>query len=173
MTRGSTPVRLPYLYPVTQGEQVDEVKLQPVVTPPREGIGTPALPPLGNILAVGAGGAIGAPLRYAFNAAFPLVPVTLPLTTLAENILGAFLLGLILTLLLAHGPRMWDLRPFLTIGLLGSFTTFSAVSLEIVALGNGGALLLLLAYATLSLLLGFGAALAGMRLGRAFAPPRR
>jgi fluoride ion exporter CrcB/FEX len=45
-----------------------------------------------------------------------------------------FLLGLVLTLVLARWRLSWDIRPFLTTGILGSFTTFSNLTLDVVVL---------------------------------------
>lgn len=125
----------------------------------------PRVPPLDNLLAVAAGGAVGTGLRYAFVLAFPTDPGRFPLTTFAENVLGAFLLGMVLTgLLRASRPRR-DWRPFLATGVLGSFTTFSNFSIELLLLGTGGHAAVAIAYAAASVAAGLAAAAAGITAG--------
>jgi fluoride exporter len=134
----------------------------------REPSGRPAeIHPRSALFAVAAGGAIGAMLRHFFVLAFPRSPGGFPLVTFAENVTGAFLLGAVLIALL-RSPRLaarW--RPFLATGILGSFTTFSTVSLQIVRMvveGEAGAALY---YVTASFAAGFAAAAAGIVTGAA------
>jgi fluoride exporter len=122
-------------------------------------------PPIGSVLMVGAGGAIGAALRHAFMLAFPRDGGTFPLVTFAENVTGSFLLGVVLIALL-RTPRVsarW--RPFLATGVLGSFPTFSNVSVEIVNLAATGAPATAALYIGLSVGGGVGAAMLGIVLG--------
>ena len=132
-----------------------------------------ALPPLGNILAVAAGGAIGGALRYALILAFPVEPGGFPWVIFFENISGAFLLGFVLTYVLDRWRLPWDIRPFLTTGVLGSFTTFSNFTVDIVQLGWQSAYATALTYSAASMGLGVAAALAGVVLGHALAGRRR
>jgi CrcB protein len=87
-----------------------------------------------GILAVGGGAALGAWLRWALGIAFnPLFP-TLPLGTLAANLVGGYLMGVtvgVLSHFEALGP---ELRLLLTTGFLGGLTTFSTFSAEAVTL---------------------------------------
>jgi fluoride exporter len=122
-------------------------------------------PPIAFVLVVGAGGSIGAALRHAFVLAFPRDAGTFPLVTFAENVTGSFLLGVVLITLL-RAPRVsarW--RPFLATGVLGSFTTFSNVSVEIVNLAAMGAPATAALYIGLSVVAGLGAAMVGIVLG--------
>jgi CrcB protein len=112
------------------------------------------------------GGSLGAAARAAFvlpegtDAALPS-PQTI---TLVINVAGSFLLGLVVGRLGSGSPR---LRAFLGTGLLGGFTTYSAFAVQVVRLADGDApIALILAFA--SLLLGVGAAFAGLVLGRRF-----
>jgi fluoride exporter len=117
------------------------------------------------VLVVGAGGAIGAALRHAFVLAFPREAGTFPLVTFSENVTGSFLLGVVLIALL-RAPRVsarW--RPFLATGVLGSFTTFSNVSVEIVIMASTDAPATAALYIGLSVVAGFGAAVLGIVLG--------
>lgn len=112
---------------------------------------------------------MGATLRYAFLVAFPVDAGAFPLTILVENVLGAFLLGLLGAVLVQRHPHAAALHAFVTTGVLGSFTTFSAVSMDLVGLGQGGRAGLALTYAAGSIVCGLSAALAGLALGRRIA----
>ncbi|MDR2891941.1 MAG: fluoride efflux transporter CrcB [Deltaproteobacteria bacterium] len=86
------------------------------------------------ILAISAGAALGAVLRWLLgillNQVFPLVP----LGTLAANLLGGYCIGLALSLFAAHAELAPEWRLFIITGFLGALTTFSAFSAEVVAL---------------------------------------
>lgn len=117
------------------------------------------------ILPVAAGGAIGAVLRQLFVLLFPEGSGAFPVVTLAENVSGAFLLGLVLVALL-RSPRLatrWT--PFLAVGILGSFTTFSTVSLELVELMAAGSTGTAFLYLAASVGAGLAAAALGILLG--------
>lgn len=129
----------------------------------------PFLPPLSNVLAVAAGGAVGGSLRYSFIRAFPVDPGTFPWVIFLENVTGAFLLGFILTLVLERWRWRWDIRPFLTTGILGSFTTFSNFTVDLVSLGWEGSYGVAFAYSFASIGFGVGAAFLGVALGHALA----
>jgi fluoride exporter len=121
------------------------------------------------VAAVAAGGAVGGSLRYGLGLAFPVLPGQFPWVIFAENLAGAFLLGLLLALMLDRWRALGLLRPFLATGVLGSFTTFSNLSLDTVHLVAQGRLALALLYSAASLVLGLAAAFAGMQAGRALA----
>lgn len=81
-------------------------------------------------LMIGVGGFIGAILRYAMSGWIQNGMVTFPLGTLGVNFIGSFFLSLILYLSEYRGMFGEEIRIFLTIGVLGSFTTMSAFSFE-------------------------------------------
>lgn len=84
-----------------------------------------------STLYVAAGGAIGAAARYLMAGAVQrLAGGAFPWGTLAVNILGALIMGLIVAAVARFWNMSGDLRLFLTTGILGGFTTFSAFSLE-------------------------------------------
>ena len=118
----------------------------------------------GERLAVLAGGAIGAVLRWWLDLVVPALG-DVPLATLAVNVLGAGLLGLVVGLLADRAGRT-VLRSFLTTGLLGAFTTYSALAVETLDL-LGTTPALAVAYAGGSLVLGQWAATVGLRAGGA------
>jgi fluoride exporter len=120
----------------------------------------------GDVMAVFAGGAAGATARVAFATWFPTSADRYPWTTFAENVVGAFLLGLVLTLLLrGHGAGR-RLQLLVGTGALGAFTTYSTFAVELNRLVDAGAGPVAITYAVVSLAAGIGAALCGMLIGR-------
>ncbi len=81
-------------------------------------------------LIVGLGGFIGAILRYWISAWIQSGIVSFPLGTLGVNFIGSFLLALIMYVSEYRGLVGMETRLFLTIGVLGSFTTMSTFSFE-------------------------------------------
>ncbi|MFC6258374.1 fluoride efflux transporter FluC, partial [Kocuria oceani] len=113
------------------------------------------------VLAVGLGGAFGTGARHGVSVALPVVSGW-PVATLAVNLLGSFLLGMLLEALLLRGeetPRRLLLRLGAGTGFLGGFTTFSSLALEVQRMLSAGAPGQALAYVGLSLAGGFAACL--------------
>ncbi len=81
-------------------------------------------------LVIGVGGFIGAILRYAMSGWIQNGVVAFPLGTLGVNFIGSFFVSLILYLSEYRGLFSEEIRIFLTIGVLGSFTTMSTFSFE-------------------------------------------
>jgi CrcB protein len=115
----------------------DEPQL-PVDGDVEAGMGATAPPPTpvhlswSNIGLVAAGGTVGTGLRYVITV---LVPPRLgiPISVLAINVVGAFLLALLLELLAEHGLDIgWSRRLRLAVGtgVLGGFTTYSALATD-------------------------------------------
>lgn len=116
-----------------------------------------------ELIAVVVGGLVGTGLRLAIDLLLPHADDGLALSTLIVNVVGAFALGLLV-------GRLWPtaapwLRAGLGAGLLGSFTTFSALATSLIALAATGQWMLALAYAVATLALGLAAAALGLRLG--------
>jgi len=83
-----------------------------------------------SFVAVGAGAAVGAWLRWGLGALLnPLFP-TLPLGTLAANLVGGFIMGVALAVLGHYEALAPELRLLVTTGFLGGLTTFSTFSAE-------------------------------------------
>ena len=82
------------------------------------------------VLWIGIGGFVGALLRYWISGLVQAGAVTFPLGTLAVNFLGSFLLAMVMFLSEFKGYFNEETRIFLSIGLLGSFTTMSTFSYE-------------------------------------------
>lgn len=119
-----------------------------------------------ELLLVGLGGAAGSMLRYlASGFVQRLSPLALPVGTLAVNVTGSLLIGLIAAL--AEQRQVGDSwRLFLVVGVLGGYTTFSAFSLEFLVLTRAGQLPEAFVYAALQVTLSIGAALAGFMAAR-------
>ncbi|WJW74378.1 fluoride efflux transporter CrcB [Thiohalobacter sp. IOR34] len=118
-------------------------------------------------LAIAAGGAIGALLRYGMsNGVYALAGRGFPYGTLAVNVLGSLLMGILFVLLIERLDTGPALRAFWLIGLLGAFTTFSTFSIETLNLVESGETLKALGNVLLSVLLCVGAAALGVLAGR-------
>lgn len=124
-----------------------------------------------GIVLVAAAGAAGAVTRYLVGlGAVRLLGPQFPFGTLLVNVLGCFLLGLILeveqnTALVSHPTRL-----FLAVGFLGAFTTFSTFGYETFSQLQSGTVRLALLNASANLLLGLGAVWLGWWLARAIFP---
>jgi len=117
-----------------------------------------------ELLAVIVGGLIGTGLRLGLDTVLWHQPREFPWSTLIVNIVGSFVLGFLVARLWPVAPP-W-LRSGLGAGLLGSFTTFSAVALSVVTITAFSSIVLALVFLGAMIVGGFGAALAGIRLGR-------
>jgi CrcB protein len=119
------------------------------------------------------GGGIGSALRYGVGlATLAVAGPNFPLGTLVVNMLGCTLLGVLAEWLAWHDAGIdTGVKLFLTAGLLGGFTTFSAYSLDAVTLWQRGESLTALLYAGGSVLLSIAGLLGGMALARGFVSP--
>lgn len=116
------------------------------------------------IAVVSAGGVIGALARYAVDSTVPWPgPPALPWGTFAINIIGSLALGLLIPTF-THRWRHPLLRPFLAIGILGGFTTFSALALQGLELLQAGDSAVALVYLVGSVVIGVTAAQLGLTL---------
>lgn len=137
----------------------------------------PPRPPHRDVRLVGlvaVGGAAGSALRYAVASALPADASWWPWPTLVVNVVGAFALGWLLEAAAGRGPetsRLRRLRLFAGTGVLGGFTTYSSLALELHGLVMHQLWAGAAAYATGSLVLGTVAAVLGIGLGRR-TPPR-
>ena len=117
------------------------------------------------ILCVAFGGAIGALLRYAaVQVVMQLHPQPFPLGTMLVNIVGSFLIGLLMvrySVLDSESSRL-----FWVTGVLGGFTTFSAFSWDALQLMQRGQLSAAGMYVVGSLVLSFAAVAAGCAIGK-------
>lgn len=119
------------------------------------------------IIAVASGGAIGAVARFLVGrGVLHLMGPGLPWGTLAVNILGSFIIGLLVEVfaLRMHASHEW--QGFLIVGVLGGFTTFSAFSLEVALMIEKGQITTALIYAFGSLFLSVVALFIGLYAGK-------
>jgi CrcB protein len=118
-----------------------------------------------ELAAVAVGGALGTGMRFALDLAFATKDGLFPVSTLIANIVGSFVLAVVVAELWEKLPD-WT-RAGLGAGLLGSFTTFSALAVAFVHLASADQWLLALIYVTATMVLGLAAAALGLRLGHA------
>jgi len=122
---------------------------------------------LRNIALVGLGGMVGSIARYLVAALLSQrLPLGFPYGTFTVNIVGCFLIGLILGMLGRAGTLGPDLRLLLATGFCGGFTTFSSFTYEVIELVEANQAVLAVSYVLFSLLLGLLAAVAGLALTR-------
>ena len=124
---------------------------------------------MGQLVAIACGGAIGALSRFGlqqwlatiYNGRFPLA-------IFVANSIGSLCLGLFYVFIVEKGivPEVW--RPFLIIGLIGAFTTFSTFSLDSIRLIEEGNWSMALGNIVANLVVGLVGAYVGMSIGRWF-----
>ena len=120
-----------------------------------------------DVLAVIAvGGAVGAPARYGLAQLIRVPAGGFSWATFWTNLSGSLVLGFVLVLVIERFPPTRYLRPFLAVGFLGAYTTFSTYAVETDVLVKDGHLATAVVYALGSLVTGFVAAWCGIVLGR-------
>ena len=121
---------------------------------------------LGPLFSVAAGGAIGASLRYLLGVGIIRVfgPTGFPVAIITVNVIGSFLMGVFVVIAAQRG--LTHLSPLVMTGVLGGFTTFSAFSLEAVALYERGAVGQAALYVAISVGASIAALLAGLWVAR-------
>jgi fluoride exporter len=120
------------------------------------------------VLWVAAGGAIGSALRYLVNVwSGHVLGTAFPWHTLIVNVVGCFVMGVLVDLMAFRLNVSNEVRAFLTSGILGGFTTFSAFSLDFALLVERKTHGLAGAYAVGSVGLSLIACFAGLAVVRA------
>jgi len=127
---------------------------------------------LGKIFWVGIGGAVGAILRYSVSGYVQnqIKIGAFPLGTLAVNVIGCFLLGLLSQVVTGSGRLSSEGILFLLVGMLGAFTTFSTFSKEALDLLTDGQITAALLHVIVHVALGLIAVGGGYELGRMLQP---
>lgn len=119
-------------------------------------------------LVVFIGGGLGAAFRHGVNrAAMTYLGAGFPYGTLFVNVLGGILMGVLAELFVVKGGGSQEFRLFLTTGVLGGFTTFSAFSLDAALMWQRSDYLALASYVTASVLLSIAGLFLGMGAVRA------
>ena len=109
-----------------------------------------------HLLLVGLGGFIGSAARFLvskLNLSWHFFSI--PMGTLTVNVLGSFIIGILVGISAKSDLISTDLRVFLMVGFCGGFTTFSSFSSENLMLMQNGQVFTVLIYTSLSILLGF------------------
>lgn len=120
-----------------------------------------------NIALVGIGGMAGSIARYIVSVFFAnRLPPGFPYGTFVVNIVGCFLIGVILGIVGRVGALTAELRLLLATGFCGGFTTFSSFADEIIELVEAGRAVHAVSYILSSFLLGLLATVAGLALTR-------
>ena len=119
-----------------------------------------------NFFWVALGGALGASLRFISSSFFNLFYPNLPIGTFFINVLGSFIVGLLINTLEMRNYSEIFIKYFLIIGVLGSYTTFSAFSYEVIELYNNKKLFLSIIYILASVFSCIVAAYAGYTINK-------
>jgi CrcB protein len=119
-----------------------------------------------ELLAVFAGGALGAVARAALVQSAAVAPHSWPWATFAANLLAALALGYFVTRLQERLPPHTYMRSLLGTGLCGALSTFSTMMLELVRMIDVGAWSLLVSYTAASLVGGFAMVFLASKLVR-------
>ena len=149
---------------VEEQDPFERPQAAPPERPRRPRFGAIARP--GVLIAVALGGALGAPARYEISLAVHMSPGTFPWATFWINVTGAFVLGMLLTLVIERWPPTRYVRPFVGVGFLGAYTTWSTFMVDADLLVKDGNVEVALAYVVASLVVGLTAAGVGMVLAR-------
>ncbi len=116
--------------------------------------------------AIGVGGALGTVARYGMERAVVADAAGFPWATFGVNVVGSFVLGLVVTLVVERWPGDRVIRPLVAVGFCGGFTTFSTFAVEVDQRVRHGNTATAAAYLVVTLLAGVGAAVAGTTLAR-------
>lgn len=120
-------------------------------------------------LAIAAGGAVGGSMRYGVNLLVDTPDGGFPWATFVENVLGCLLLGALMVYLVDVWRPQRYLRPFLGVGVLGGFTTFSTYTNETRELLLDGEVLLAFLYVGGTVVVGLLATWTGLHVARSAA----
>lgn len=121
------------------------------------------------ILSISIGAVIGALSRhYMMIGVARVLGTAFPWGTLLINVFGSLLMGVLIELLALKFSLSQEIRALLTVGILGSFTTFSTFSLDAALLIQRGDIALAASYALISVLVGISALFIGIYLVRFF-----
>jgi CrcB protein len=113
------------------------------------------------------GGVLGALARWAVAEALPHSPDAWPWATFLVNLTGCLVIGVLLAVLLARFAHSTWLRPFLAVGVLGGYTTYSTFTVDVVHLTEAGRPALAAGYVLASVIGGVAAVVVGLLAGRA------
>jgi CrcB protein len=151
--------------------EIDPASVDPDLLARRTGSSSRQMRPA-VLVAIALGGALGSPARYAVSRIVPVGTNGFPWSTFVINISGSFVLGILLTLVIERWPPTRYVRPFVAIGFLGAYTTFSTFMVETDLLTKDGHSDVAALYVATSLVAGLVALYVGILIGRIW-PARR
>jgi fluoride exporter len=134
----------------------------------------PAVPLLGlsgaTLVAIFVGGAIGTVARYLLEAHHAVAPGHFPWVTLTVNLSGSLAIGLLVPITAHLARRLPVVRPFLVVGFLGGWTTYSTLAVDATLLTKDGDAATAAAYLAATVAGGLALVVAGHALGRRLVP---
>jgi fluoride exporter len=140
-----------------------------------DALAQPVVPTLGlsiaTLLPIFVGGALGTVARYLFEAHHPTALGNFPWATLAINLSGSLAIGLLVPLTEHMASRVSWARPFLVVGVLGGWTTYSTLAVEATLLAKDGDIASFLVYLAATVVGGLVLVVAGNALGRKVVSP--
>ncbi|MEU8798955.1 CrcB family protein [Spirillospora sp. NPDC048819] len=128
--------------------------------------------PWATLAAISAGGVLGALARYGIGVAYPRPPSAFGWATLTINVSGCLLIGMLMAAIIELWQPHLLVRPFLGVGVLGGFTTFSTYIVDAQQAVEAGAPRTALAYLAATLVGALAAVYAGAELTRLLARAR-
>jgi fluoride exporter len=120
---------------------------------------------------IAAGGFAGTVARYGVTLGWHSPPDGFPLAIWTVNTSGAFMIGVIMTMLARRGKRSSRVQPLCCTGFLGSWTTMSTFAMQTDLIARHGSVGIALAYIVATLVTGLTATWLGMTLGRRMSDP--
>ncbi|MGP4104250.1 fluoride efflux transporter FluC [Nonomuraea sp. KM90] len=121
---------------------------------------------------IAAGGALGALARHGAQVALPNGPAGFPWATFLVNVSGCLLIGVLMVVITEVRPAHRLVRPFLGVGVLGGYTTFSAYAVDVQRAVAAGAPVTGLVYLAATMVAALLAVAGGMWLTRRLAGAR-
>ncbi|MFZ0251182.1 MAG: CrcB family protein [Acidimicrobiales bacterium] len=147
---------------------------QPQTHPPGDALDQALVPRFGfsaaALVAIFVGAAIGTVSRYLLDADHPVAQGHFPWVTLLINLTGSFAIGLVVPLTEHMATRAPLARPFLVVGILGGWTTYSTLAVESTLLAKDGDIVSFVVYLTATVVVGGMLVVAGNALGRRLVP---
>lgn len=125
---------------------------------------------VGTLLAIFVGGSLGVLARYQLDAHHPVAQGHLPWTTLVINLSGSLAIGLLVPLIERVTPRAPLARPFVVVGFLGGWTTYSTLAVDATLMIKDGDVATLIVYLAATVIGGLALVVAGDALGMRMLP---